>query len=101
MRPRPFVAPRVAGRLLGNTPDTVSPTLGCHPPPTGLVQKEVPMLKTPMLKRGERAPALVRTSYDGREVDLGAPGRRTVLWFSPKLGLVDEYGDRLSTRWSP
>ena len=59
------------------------------------------MLKTATLKTGERAPALVRTSYDGRTFDLGAPGTHMVLWFSPKLGLVDELGDRFSARWSP
>lgn len=34
-------------------------------------------------------------SYDGRSVDLGAPGKRTVLWFTPKAGLVDDFADVL------
>ena len=37
-----------------------------------------------MLKRGDKAPALTGTSYDGRTFDVGAPGRRTVLYFYPK-----------------
>jgi peroxiredoxin len=39
-----------------------------------------------MLKEGDKAPAVVGTSYDGTEFDLGAPGRRTVLWFYPAAG---------------
>jgi len=37
-----------------------------------------------MLKAGDKAPAAVGTSYDGRTFDLGAPGKRTVLFFYPK-----------------
>ena len=37
-----------------------------------------------MLKEGDKAPALTGTSYDGRTVDIGAPGARTVLYFYPK-----------------
>ena len=37
-----------------------------------------------MLKQGDKAPALTGTSYDGRTFELGAPGRRTVLYFYPK-----------------
>ncbi len=37
-----------------------------------------------MLKAGEQAPAVTGTSHDGRAFDLGAPGKRTVLWFYPK-----------------
>ncbi|MEZ5125404.1 MAG: hypothetical protein R2826_04030 [Thermoleophilia bacterium] len=37
-----------------------------------------------MLQSGDKAPAVVGTSYDGREYSLGAPGRRTVLFFYPK-----------------
>ena len=37
-----------------------------------------------MLKAGDKAPAVSGTSYDGRSFDLGAPGKRTVLWFYPK-----------------
>ena len=37
-----------------------------------------------MLQAGEKAPAVVGTSYDGSTYDLGAPGKRTVLWFYPK-----------------
>lgn len=37
-----------------------------------------------MLQEGDKAPAVTGTSYDGRSVDLGSPGRRTVLWFYPK-----------------
>ena len=48
-----------------------------------------------MLKEGDRSPAVVGRSYDGRSVDLGAPGKRTVLWFTPKAGLVDDFADVL------
>ena len=54
-----------------------------------------------LLKEGDTSPAFPVTSYDGWTVQLGAPGRRTVLWFSPKGGLVDELGDRLLPAWSP
>jgi peroxiredoxin Q/BCP len=37
-----------------------------------------------MLKEGDKAPAVVGTSYDGRTFNLGAPGRPTVLFFYPK-----------------
>ena len=37
-----------------------------------------------MLKVGDKSPAVSGTSYDGGRFDLGAPGRRTVLWFYPK-----------------
>jgi peroxiredoxin len=37
-----------------------------------------------VLTAGEKAPAVVGTSYDGQTLDLGTPGRRTVLWFYPK-----------------
>jgi peroxiredoxin len=37
-----------------------------------------------MLKAGDRAPDVTGTSYDGTQFDLGAPGKRTVLWFYPK-----------------
>jgi peroxiredoxin len=37
-----------------------------------------------MLTAGEKAPAIEGTSHDGQTFDLGAPGRRTVLWFYPK-----------------
>ena len=37
-----------------------------------------------MLKEGDKAPAVTGTSYDGRIVDVGAPGKRTVLFFYPK-----------------
>ena len=57
--------------------------------------------KLAVLKAGDRSPAVVGTSYDGRTIDLGAPGRRTLLWFSPKGGLVDEFFDRLLPAWSP
>jgi hypothetical protein len=39
-----------------------------------------------MLEAGDRSPQVVGTSYDGRTVDLGSPGSRTVLWFYPKAG---------------
>jgi hypothetical protein len=48
-----------------------------------------------LLKEGDKAPALTGTSQDGRLFDLGAPGRRTVLWFTPKGGMVDDFSDRL------
>jgi peroxiredoxin len=37
-----------------------------------------------MLKVGDKAPAARGASYDGRSFDLGAPSRRTVLFFYPK-----------------
>ena len=37
-----------------------------------------------MLKAGEKAPATTGTTYDARTFDLGAPGKRTVLFFYPK-----------------
>ena len=37
-----------------------------------------------MLKQGDKAPAAHGIAYDGRTFDLGAPGRRTVLFFYPK-----------------
>jgi peroxiredoxin len=37
-----------------------------------------------MLKEGDQAPAVKGVSYDGRSFDLGAPGKRTVLFFYPK-----------------
>jgi peroxiredoxin len=43
-----------------------------------------PSPEVTMLKAGHNAPAAQGTSYDGRTFDLGAPGRRTVLFFYPK-----------------
>ncbi len=37
-----------------------------------------------MLDAGDKAPQVSGTSYDGRTFDLGAPGKRTVLFFYPK-----------------
>lgn len=37
-----------------------------------------------MLKEGAKSPKVTGTSYDGATFDLGAPGRRTVLWFYSK-----------------
>ncbi|MEI6451354.1 MAG: hypothetical protein WCP98_15620 [Actinomycetes bacterium] len=37
-----------------------------------------------MLKVGDKSPPVGGTSFDGVTIDLGAPGRRTVLWFYPK-----------------
>jgi peroxiredoxin len=37
-----------------------------------------------MLSEGDKAPAVTGVAYDGTVVDLGAPGRRTVLFFYPK-----------------
>jgi peroxiredoxin len=37
-----------------------------------------------MLTQGEKAPKLTGVTYDGRPFDIGAPSRRTVLWFFPK-----------------
>jgi len=37
-----------------------------------------------VLKVGDKSPKVSGTSYDGAVFDLGAPGRRTVLWFYPK-----------------
>ncbi len=46
---------------------------------TALTTREVRMLKA-----GDNAPAVLGTSFDGRTFELGAPGRRTVLFFYPK-----------------
>jgi peroxiredoxin len=37
-----------------------------------------------VLKEGDKAPAVTGASYDGAAYDLGAPGKRTVLFFYPK-----------------
>lgn len=37
-----------------------------------------------MITEGDKAPALVGTSYDGRTIDIGNPGQKTVLFFYPK-----------------
>jgi peroxiredoxin len=37
-----------------------------------------------VVKEGDKSPHVTGTSYDGTTIDLGAPGRRTVLWFYPK-----------------
>jgi peroxiredoxin len=37
-----------------------------------------------MVKEGEKVPAVTGTSFDGRTFDIGAPGKRTVVWFYPK-----------------
>jgi hypothetical protein len=37
-----------------------------------------------VLKEGDQSPKVLGKSYDGVTIDLGAPGRRTVLWFYPK-----------------
>lgn len=37
-----------------------------------------------VLKPGDKAPATTGTAYDGATFDLGAPGKRTVLFFYPK-----------------
>ena len=37
-----------------------------------------------VLKEGEKSPKVTGTSYDASAFDLGAPGKRTVLWFYPK-----------------
>jgi len=56
--------------------------------PKGLAAARAPRSKTaregPMLKEGDRAPAVTGVSHDGARFDLGAPGRRTVLFFYPK-----------------
>ncbi|MEI6727522.1 MAG: hypothetical protein WCN81_15035 [Actinomycetes bacterium] len=37
-----------------------------------------------MLKVGDKAPDVSGASYDGSTYALGAPGKRTALWFYPK-----------------
>jgi peroxiredoxin len=37
-----------------------------------------------MLKEGDKAPAVTGASYDGQTFDIGAPARRTVLYFYPE-----------------
>jgi peroxiredoxin len=39
-----------------------------------------------MLTEGDKAPKLTVTACEGRPFDIGAPGRRTVLWFFGKAG---------------
>lgn len=48
-----------------------------------------------LLKEGDKTPVLTGIAHDGRLFDLGAPGRRTVLWFTPKGGMVDDFSDVL------
>lgn len=37
-----------------------------------------------MLDAGDKAPQVTGVAYDGETFDLGAPGKRTVLFFYPK-----------------
>ena len=37
-----------------------------------------------MLKEGDTSPAVTGVSFDGSSFDLGAPGKRTVLFFYPR-----------------
>jgi peroxiredoxin len=37
-----------------------------------------------MLKVGGKVPGVAGQSYDGRAIDIGVPGKRTVLFFYPK-----------------
>jgi hypothetical protein len=37
-----------------------------------------------VLAAGDKSPQVTGVSYDGRSFDLGAPGKRTVLFFYPK-----------------
>ena len=37
-----------------------------------------------VLEAGDKAPSVQGTTFDGRVIDLGAPGRPTVLYFYPK-----------------
>ena len=37
-----------------------------------------------MLMVDQKVPAITGTSYDGTTYDIGAPGKRTVLFFYPK-----------------
>ena len=48
-----------------------------------------------VLREGDRVPAITGVSYDGQTFELGVPGPRTVLWFTPKGGLADDFFDVL------
>lgn len=37
-----------------------------------------------MIEAGNKAPSVRGTAYDGATIDLGAPGKATVLYFYPK-----------------
>ena len=37
-----------------------------------------------MIQAGDRAPSVRGAAYDGTTIDLGAPGKPTVLYFYPK-----------------
>jgi peroxiredoxin len=37
-----------------------------------------------VIHAGDKAPSVNGRAYDGASIDLGAPGRRTVLYFYPK-----------------
>ena len=72
-----YTGRRLTRRHCGNDPagDRTAAALRRPPPPPeeGLV-----------LKEGAKSAKVTGTSYDGATFDLGAPGRRTVLWFYPK-----------------
>jgi peroxiredoxin len=37
-----------------------------------------------VIQAGDKAPSIAGTTFDGRVIDLGAPGKPTVLYFYPK-----------------
>lgn len=39
-----------------------------------------------MIHAGDKAPSVSGRAYDGTSIDLGVPGKRTVLYFYPKAG---------------
>jgi peroxiredoxin len=37
-----------------------------------------------VIKAGDKAPSVTGRAFDGTSIDLGTPGKRTVLYFYPK-----------------
>jgi hypothetical protein len=71
-----YIGCRLARRRCGYDPDDNARRRRC----AGRLPREEGLV----LKEGDMSPKVVGTSYDGVTIDLGAPGRRTVLWFYPK-----------------
>jgi hypothetical protein len=53
------------------------PALAATRPTSGLEEASV-------AQPGEKAPSIAGTTFDGRVIDLGSPGKPTVLYFYPK-----------------
>jgi peroxiredoxin len=57
----------------------------CGPTPSRRTSWEL-WEEATVIQVGDKAPAVIGRTYDGTTVDLGAPGKRTVLYFYPKAG---------------